>query len=75
MADSDIMQCECGYTCRRDELQWKQTQKTRFNCEPYDDEEDWYEPLCPECGGVETMEEAEDPGVIMDSVYDTERDA
>lgn len=74
MADSDIMQCECGYTCRRDELPWKQTQKTKYNCPPEDDWEDLYETICPECGEMESFEEIPDPGAEMDHICDTQGD-
>ena len=71
MANSDMMECECGYQCRRDELPWKQTQKTRYHCEPIDDQEDWYETLCPDCGKMESFEEVEtDGGAIIDGICD-----
>ena len=74
MVDSDIMECtNCGHTCRRDELGWVQTQFTRYNCEPYDDDPPWYETICPGCWEMESFEEL-DPGAEADWICDTGED-
>jgi len=71
MADSDTMECtNCGYTCLRRDLEWKQPQKTRYNCEPADDCENWYETICPECGKIETMERVEENALNKETPYE-----
>lgn len=64
MADTDMMECNCGFPTTRGEIERSfmvLTLKGRHLGHPDEDSEDEHEIECPECGARESFFDAEDP--------------
>jgi len=64
--DGDLMQCECGYVCRRDQVPDRVAQAACTNCPVEMSCEEVRETVCPECYALDSFDLAADQAAQND---------